>query len=174
MLSIILYAIWLMLPAYIPNPSAALFGGGKPIDLGMHLRDGRRIFGDGKTYKGLITGTACGVIVGVIQMYVATEFELPIFSPEAIFCLAFGAMSGDLAASFFKRRVGLERGAMLPIVDQLDFVAGAWLLTFLFSMDWFLQNFSSAIVIAVLLITPILHVTVNRIGYILGKKDVPW
>ena len=38
----IILAVWLMLPAYIANPSAALFGGGKPIDGGRKFSDGRR------------------------------------------------------------------------------------------------------------------------------------
>ncbi|HQL60331.1 MAG TPA: CDP-archaeol synthase, partial [Methanoculleus sp.] len=41
-----------MLPAYVPNSAAALFGGGTPIDSGRTFGDGRRIFGDGKTYRG--------------------------------------------------------------------------------------------------------------------------
>jgi CDP-2,3-bis-(O-geranylgeranyl)-sn-glycerol synthase len=56
-----------MLPAYIPNPSAALFGGGRPIDFGRRLKDGYRIFGDGKTYRGLVIGTLCGILIGLIQ-----------------------------------------------------------------------------------------------------------
>jgi hypothetical protein len=29
-------AVWIMLPAYLPNPIAALFGGGTPLDLGRN------------------------------------------------------------------------------------------------------------------------------------------
>jgi CDP-2,3-bis-(O-geranylgeranyl)-sn-glycerol synthase len=169
---IIIDAIWLILPAYVPNPSAVLFGGGKPIDLGRNLWDERRIFGDGKTYRGLLFGTMCGVLVGILQIFIADG--LPKFTLIALFSLAFGAMLGDLVASFFKRRIGMDRGKALPVVDQLDFVAGAWLLTFLFAREWFMQNFTIEIIAIVLVITPILHIVVNRIGYMLGKKDVPW
>ncbi|MFA7152528.1 MAG: CDP-archaeol synthase, partial [Methanoregulaceae archaeon] len=40
-------ALWIMLPAYVPNSVAAATGGGTPIDLGRNFSDGRRIFGDG-------------------------------------------------------------------------------------------------------------------------------
>ncbi len=45
----LLSALWIMLPAYLPNPVAALCGGGTPIDNGKNYSDGKRIFGDGKT-----------------------------------------------------------------------------------------------------------------------------
>jgi len=54
---LILKASWLMLPAYMANPTAVVFGGGTPVDMGKNWKDGRRIFGDGKTFRGLIGGT---------------------------------------------------------------------------------------------------------------------
>lgn len=45
MIDIVLTAMWLMLPAYIPNSNAVVFAGGKPIDGGRNL-------GDGKTTEG--------------------------------------------------------------------------------------------------------------------------
>ncbi|MDD1705711.1 MAG: CDP-archaeol synthase, partial [Methanoregulaceae archaeon] len=45
-----------MMPAYVPNPVAAFLGGGRPIDGGNNFRDGRRIFGDGKTWRGFGAG----------------------------------------------------------------------------------------------------------------------
>jgi len=166
-----------MLPAYIPNPSAALFGGGRPIDLGKRLKDGYRIFGDGKTYRGLVIGTLCGILIGLIQNIISPFIDLPRFPISALFCLSFGALLGDLIKSFFKRRMGLDRGAPLPLVDQLDFVFGSWLLSYIFVRDWFLNSFLydyGNIIIVVLIITPLLHLSVNFIGYKLGVKKEPW
>jgi len=166
-----------MLPAYIPNPSAALFGGGRPIDFGRRLNDGYRIFGDGKTYRGLIIGTLCGILIGLIQNILSPYIGLPQFPISALFCLSFGALLGDLIKSFFKRRLGLERGAPLPLIDQLDFVFGSWLLSFIFVREWFLNSFLykyGNIMIVVLIITPLLHLSVNYIGYRLGVKKEPW
>jgi CDP-2,3-bis-(O-geranylgeranyl)-sn-glycerol synthase len=60
------------------------------------------------------------------------------------------------------------------VADQLDFLAGAWLLTAIFDWDWFSTNFTLWVALAAILITPALHLGVNYIGYRLGKKDVPW
>ncbi len=61
---IIIQALWLVLPAYIANASALLVGGGTPIDFGKNWKDGKRILGDGKTWRGLITGAVVGMIGG--------------------------------------------------------------------------------------------------------------
>ena len=60
----LIIAFWLMLPAYIPNNCASLFGGGTPLDMGRTFKDGRRILGDGKTFRGTIAGTICGIAGG--------------------------------------------------------------------------------------------------------------
>src|SRR5256885_14404478 len=59
-------ALWFFLPAFIANPMAVVFGGGSPIDGGRSLSDGQRIFGDGKTWRGLIGGTFPGGIRGAL------------------------------------------------------------------------------------------------------------
>ena len=80
--------------------------------------------------------------------------------------MAFGALFGDAVGSFLKRRMGLQSGEPAPIMDQLDFVIGALVLSLLvvrISLNLFLM-------IAILSI--ILHVGSNSIAYILGIKDV--
>jgi CDP-diglyceride synthetase len=173
-LHLIILGIWLMLPAYVPNPAAALFGGGAPIDLGKKLKDGYRIFGDGKTFRGLIAGTLCGIVIGLIQNLLSPMMGLPSFVLPALVCLSFGALLGDLCKSFFKRRFGLRRGASLPVVDQLDLVFGSWLLCFAFVREWFLYNFNLQIIVVVLVMTPLLHISMNVIGYKMGVKKEPW
>lgn len=62
--------------------------------------------------------------------------------------------------------MGLQSGEPAPIMDQLDFVAGALILSLLvvkISWEFF-------IIIAVL--TLILHLGSNMIAYLLGIKDV--
>jgi len=61
---IIIQALWLVLPAYIANASALLVGGGTPIDFGKKWKDGNRILGDGKTWRGLISGAFVGMTGG--------------------------------------------------------------------------------------------------------------
>jgi CDP-2,3-bis-(O-geranylgeranyl)-sn-glycerol synthase len=178
----LIIAIWLMLPAYLPNNFAVLLGGGRPLDFGRCFPDGRRILGNGKTFRGTIAGALAGVGVGLILDSIASsrpDLGLPDFGagPELILVLvglSLGAMAGDIIASFFKRRMGMERGASLFLVDQLDFVAGSWVLTLLLAPRWFLENFTGEIILIVLVVTPILHRATNIIGYKIKAKKEPW
>lgn len=178
----LIIAIWLMLPAYLPNNFAVLFGGGRPLDFGRNFSDGRRILGNGKTFRGTIAGVFVGVGVGLVESSVASsrpDLGLPDFGsgPELILVLvglSLGAMAGDIVASFFKRRMGMERGAALFLVDQLDFVAGSWILTLLLAPRWFSENFTMEIILIVLVVTPILHRATNIIGYKIKAKKEPW
>ncbi|MGA2913380.1 MAG: CDP-2,3-bis-(O-geranylgeranyl)-sn-glycerol synthase [Methanoregula sp.] len=166
-----------MLPAYLPNPVAALFGGGTPVDGGRNFSDGKRIFGDGKTFRGLFLGILAGIGIGLLQIWLSGAYGLENF-PEHTFVsvtlLATGALLGDLCKSFFKRRFGKERGTKWPIADQYDFVAGALLLTLIVDPSWILANMTLPVFILILILTPVLHRTVNIIGYYLGVKEVPW
>jgi len=177
MLELIINALWLMLPAYVPNSSAVLFAGETPVDFGKIFIDGERILGPGKTFRGLIGGTLSGIAIGLILQLVkdSTALGIPSFEPiYVVVTLSFGAMLGDLAKSFVKRRLRVERGKPLPIADQLDFVFGAWILTYIFFSDWFIRNFTIPIMVIVIVLSPLLHITVNIIGYKLGKKKEPW
>lgn len=173
-------AVWAMLPAYIPNNAAVLAGGGRPIDGGRTLSDGKRVLGDGKTWRGTAVGTAAGLLVALLLNGLrpaavdASGLAVPGFPPLAALGLAFGAMLGDILASFLKRRSGRERGAVFPGVDQLDFVVVSLALTFLLAADWFLATFTLPVIAVVVVLTPLLHVSTNGIAYALGLKDEPW
>ena len=183
-LELVLVTIWLMLPAYLANTIASIVGGGPPIDYGRNWNDGQRILGDGKTWNGLIGGTVGGLLVGHLQMTAGADFFSDCYcyvswgsSPYLIFfLLAFGALAGDMAASFIKRRQGQERGSKSPLLDMYDFIIGALILTWLFGEGWLNHwLFSDWVPLITLIIaTPILHRSVNILGYKLGVKQVPW
>jgi CDP-2,3-bis-(O-geranylgeranyl)-sn-glycerol synthase len=172
-------AFWAMLPAYLPNNAAVLFGGGPPIDGGREW-DGRRLLGDGKTWRGTAAGVLAGTLAALGLNRVAgavegrTTLSLPRFPLRAGVALAAGAMLGDVVASFLKRRSGRDRGAMAPGLDQLDFVAGALACARLVAPDWFRRTFTRPAVAVVLVLTPLLHVGTNGLAYLLGLKDEPW
>ncbi len=174
----VVVAIWVMLPAYIPNNVAVLAGGGRPIDNGRTLSDGKRILGDGKTWRGTAVGTAAGVFVALalnrVHPFVSDYVAADPFPIAAAVSLAFGAMLGDILASFLKRRTGRNRGAAFPGVDQLDFVIVSLALTAIVATGWFFETFTLAVLVAVFVLTPILHVSTNAIAYALGLKDEPW
>ncbi len=79
-----------------------------------------------------------------------------------------GALLGDLAGAFLKRRLNIPSGGLLPVVDQVDFVVGAIVFTFP------LQIISLSVVIAMLIITPPIHLLTNFAAYKLGLKSNPW
>ncbi len=178
-LEIVVVAFWLMLPAYVPNNAAVLTGGGPPIDAGRTW-NGKRVLGDGKTWRGTAGGILAGVGLGLVlnqlagSVSSALSFTVPEFPIAALFALAAGAMLGDILASFLKRRTGRERGAAFPGIDQLDFVVVSLVLTALVATDWFLAWFTLPVIVAVLVLTPVLHVGTNVIAFKLGLKDEPW
>ncbi len=177
--ALVAVAFWAMLPAYVPNNVAVLAGGGTPIDGGRTV-GGRRLLGDGKTWRGTAVGTAAGVALALALNQVApaaaaaTGVSLPTFPLAAAAGLALGAMLGDISASFLKRRTGRQRGAAFPVVDQLDFVAGALACAALLDFGWFTATFTLPVLGVVIVLTPILHLATNGIAYLLGLKDEPY
>ena len=178
-------ALWFFLPAFIANPMAVVFGGGAPIDSGRSLSDGQRIFGDGKTWRGLVGGTVAGAIFGLL---LALPFDLlaptsswSFGSPSVAFVasavLALGALLGDMAGAFVKRRMHLPRGAKASGLDQYDFVVGGLLVSLLIP-SWSVPRFFSGDallgLLAIIVITPALHRAVNLVGFRMGKKHEPW
>lgn len=172
-----LAALWIMIPAYVPNSAAALFGGGTPIDLGRTFSDGRRVFGDGKTYRGFFGGVVSGVLVGLIEIWAATAFSLSALPQQtflSVTLLATGALLGDLAKSFLKRRLGKDRGESWFLADQYDLVVGSFLLILIFDPQWLFGTITLPIAVWIVVMTPLLHRVVNIIGYYIGVKEVPW
>lgn len=184
---VIVQALFAMLPAYVANPVAVLTGGGTPMDFGRTWRDGRRVLGDGKTWRGLVGGTIGGMaLCGILALAVRasgtdslTDFAMPGWDAGlswvyVAFLLAFGALFGDFTKSFFKRRLGWPKGAKSPLMDMYDFILGAWLWSGVLAWGWFSETFTVWHVLVVLVVSPALHRSVNIIGYKMGKKDVPW
>ncbi|RLF74281.1 MAG: CDP-2,3-bis-(O-geranylgeranyl)-sn-glycerol synthase [Thermoplasmata archaeon] len=177
----------ILLPAYVANPTAVVFGGSTPIDFGKCWRDGKRILGDGKTWRGLFGGTLSGGLIGLIMITIYSYFS-PSFTireayggwPEFIFMsfwIAFGGMFGDMLGSFIKRRRGLKRGEKAPGLDQWDFIIGAFILLLPFPSFLrtnFYDSYSIAGLMLLLILTPAIHRAVNILGYKLGVKKEPW
>jgi CDP-2,3-bis-(O-geranylgeranyl)-sn-glycerol synthase len=161
---LIVKAIIFILPAYCANAAPVLAGGGLPIDLGRKFKDGKAIFGKNKTFRGFFVGLAVGTGVGLL--------ESAIFGYPLIFglLLSLGALFGDLAGAFLKRRLGIAPGNLLPIVDQVDFVVGALVISLLLSPSFLTWELA----LTVLLITPPIHLLTNFAAYKLGLKSNPW
>ena len=162
-----------ILPAYIANSSPVIVGGGKPLDLGKNFIDGRRIFGDNKTIRGLVGGIFFGTLCGFLLPFIFPPLGIPklIFLQSIFlaFLLSVGTHIGDLLGSFIKRRLNLKPGAPAPILDQIGFIVFAILLAYPFYP--LIQVLEIVIVI---ILTLIVHPLSNVIAYILGLKDKPW
>lgn len=193
-LLLVAQSLWLFLPAYLANMAPVFVGGGKPIDGGKSWKDGRRILGDGKTWRGILLGPVVSTaLVATVLLFART---LPPFRDWGVsewgglpwvllfaYALGLGALTGDAVESFFKRRIGKDRGEAWVGFDQLDFVVGALTFAFLAALvadvsgypgNWFLSEFTWPRLLVLVVLTPGLHFVVNVIGYAIGKKDVPW
>jgi CDP-2,3-bis-(O-geranylgeranyl)-sn-glycerol synthase len=158
-------AIWFILPAYVANATPVVLGGGTPIDRGKLFRDGRPIFGAGKTIRGFVAGLVAGSIAGVAQGTMVGQ--LSTYSILGLL-LALGALVGDLAGSFIKRRLNIPRGGAAPVLDQLGFAVFA----LLFAGPVMLPRWE--VILTVLIITPPIHLATNFVGYRLGLKGRPY
>ncbi len=80
-----------------------------PVDAGLHLFDGRALFGPSKTLR--------GILAALLATPVAA---LAIGAPAAVGgWIAVWAMAGDLLSSFLKRRLGLPPSSMALGLDQV-------------------------------------------------------
>jgi len=160
----LLIAVYIAIPTYVANSTPVLLGGGEPIDRGRRLLDGRRILGSNKTIRGFISGLICGMIAAVAEAALFVDGSLVLVGATA----SLGALLGDLGGAFVKRRMDIAPGNPLLIMDQLDFVFGAVLLTYPL-----LPISAGAFLILVAATVPI-HLTANAIAYFLGLKKRLW
>ena len=158
---LIVEALKFIFPAYVANATPVLAGGGTKMDFGKNFFDGKRIFGNNKTFRGFFVGLAIGIAVGLMEVAV---FNFPVLFALLI---PLGALLGDLTGAFIKRRIGIAPGGLLPIVDQVDFVIGA----VVFSIPLAIINWEVAV--TVLLITPPIHLFTNFLAYKMKLKRNP-
>jgi len=173
----LILGFWIIIPAYAANGFATLARGKRRIDFGKKFLDGRDLLGAGKTWEGLALALVAGTLFGLLEVFLyptlnpislEAGFSLQEISILSVFFVALGAMVGDMAGSFVKRRIKIERGQPAPLLDQLDFVFGAFLFASFFVQLTFLS------VLIFLIITPFVHLLACFIGYKIGVKKVPW
>ena len=163
-IELIVEALKFIFPAYCANAIPVIAGGGYPIDFGKKFFDGKPILGKNKTFQGFFFGLIIGTTVGLVE---SAFFGYPLLFG---LLLSLGALFGDLAGAFAKRRLGLAPGELLPVIDQIDFIVGA----LVFSLPLSLQILSWELILTVLIITPPIHLLTNFAAYKLGLKNNPW
>ena len=186
----VFFALLYGLPIYMCNSFANLSKFipwlGTPVDFNKNWKDGRRVFGDHKTWRGILFGIIFGTLTGVLIWYLCF-FRFPLFEmnpnytlgtsitgypvyPWYIgFFMSIGDHAADLAGSFIKRRMNIESGGALPLYDQGSWVVTGVLLALPFS--WGLANIWWFFLILVI-VTPLIHFIVNVVAYWIGIKDV--
>ncbi len=177
MIFFVIQALYFFLPAYAANVAPVVSGTlfSYPIDAFCSFR-GVRVFGENKTWGGLLGGVLLGTLVFFIQqvLYVIPFFhDLSLFDysimPTTLgFFMAFGALLGDLVKSFVKRRLGRTPGSSWFLFDQIDYVLGA----FVFIIPFYMP--SAALFLILLLLAPVFHYAANYLAFTLGLKKVWW
>jgi len=160
--TLVIEALKFIFPAYCANAAPVLGGGGLTMDFGKKFVDGKPIFGANKTFRGFFFGLTIGIGVGLV--------ECLLFGYPLLFSVLtpLGALLGDLAGAFLKRRLNIAPGSLLPIVDQIDFVVGALLFSLLLNLV------TAELAVAALLITPPIHLLTNFVAYKFKLKKNPW
>jgi CDP-2,3-bis-(O-geranylgeranyl)-sn-glycerol synthase len=158
--------LYFMAPAYAANmaPPFVRFwkGWNRPIS--------RRWLGTHKTILGAGLGVLAAVAATFVQSRIPWDGTLAAYDHWIGLGLRFGvgAMAGDAAKSFVKRRVGITPGKPWVPWDQIDFVLGALVLT------WGAAALSWGDLAIIFLLSVVGHVLVNHVGYWLGIRDVRW
>lgn len=153
----------------------------KPMDGGKELKDGKRIFGNNKTWLGFLTMIGCSIVTHVVwglicrlftdmqnmnQLYLCYENTL-------LYNIIVGAIMGaaymifELPNSFIKRRLDIPdgkterglKGKLFFVIDQLDSMFGVILVLAVASKISFLQY------INYVLLGGLTHICVNLVLY---------
>ena len=179
-MQIILQAFYFMLPAYFANMAPVIFKKSfkelaVPLDMNQKI-DKKPILGRNKTVRGLIFGIILAMFIAFIQSLL---LDISFFANISVadyksqwyvlgLLMGFGAIVGDSAESFVKRRLDIKSGKPFIPWDQLDFVIGALLFTF------FIAKPTLTLISTILVLSFILHITVNHLAFYLKIRNEKW
>jgi CDP-2,3-bis-(O-geranylgeranyl)-sn-glycerol synthase len=151
----------------------------RPIDGGLCL-GGRRLFGDHKTWRGLVCGVVGCVGVVAAQKHLVGDrvgsnavLDYARIDP-VVFGTALGAaaMAGELPNSFVKRRLAIAPGAVAPcgagplfyVLDQVDFLFAVWPVV----RCWVRPT--TSVVLSSFGLVFVAHQAVSGLGYLIGAR----
>jgi hypothetical protein len=152
----------------------------KPLDLGGRFR-GKRIFGDNKTWRGVVLYVLCCALVGMAQGRLQASGWVPDWLPFFDYrskgfliglLIGLGMSLGELPNSFLKRQMGVAPGlkgrggwgVFFLVLDQVDMTLGVWAM--LGSLKWP----SWEIFLLSLALTFVVHMGVSVMGYGLNMR----
>lgn len=155
----------------------------RPIDGGWRIGD-KRLFGDHKTWRGVVVVVGGSIATVAIQKTVSigSLARLSAVDYDAVDAVSFGgamgvgAALGELPNSFVKRRLSIPPGksahgkvqrAVFYIWDQVDLLMGAWPLIAPVVKP------TPLLVAASFAVALIVHPLVAAAGYLLGVRPSP-
>ncbi|MCW8923483.1 MAG: CDP-archaeol synthase [Gammaproteobacteria bacterium] len=128
------------------------------VDFGYRLPDRQRLFGDSKTWRG---------IMAAVIATSASAWLLG-YAPEIGLMVAVYAVLGDLSSSFIKRRLGKPASSMAPLLDQVP--------ESLFPALMMMQAFKLDIPAVIQLVTAfiIIELLLSHVLYKWGVRQQPY
>lgn len=156
-----------------------------PIDFGRNMSDGKRIFGDNKTWIGFISMILFCSLFQVAGGMLCNNFRLNEMNDlyrcndnNIVFSMCFGCLIGfiymlcELPNSFIKRRLNIAPGttktglvgAIFFIIDQIDSLVGVMFVLYLFS-DFGLLKYVSYVCIGAAT-----HIVINSLLYLMKVR----
>ena len=181
----IISCIYFFIPAYIANASPPLANTfnilnrfNKPIDKEKML-GGIRLLGSHKTWRGVICEFIICTFLFQLIVFINNYYNLPFMDTIGIntsvisswtigIMLSIGIIFGDVFFAFIKRRLRLKPGTAFIPFDQTNYVIGA----FLFIQPFL--NLSFYFWTVLFLLTFLIHILFNRVGYNLGLHKAKW
>ena len=161
----------------------------KPMDMGKNFRDGKRIFGDNKTWKGfigyLIFDTVSTVIWGIVchssgidhlnYFYINHENTF-LFNLMVGFLLGLGYALFELPNSFLKRRLDITPGKTISgawriffiFLDQADSIFGCALVV------WLFYDLGIGLYLLYVLVGALTHIIMNVLLYLCRLRKNPF
>lgn len=183
MIDTLVFALWFFLPAGLANGSPVVVNKipfinqfKTPLDFGK-IYKGKRIFGQNKTWRGLIGGVITASLTLLIQIlmfdnsiWLQNNITMLDYSTVTLWLgplLGAGALLGDAIESFFKRQFNVASGEPWFPFDQIDYIIGGILLSSL------VTTLPGYVNVTILLVWFGMHLIWSYIGFVLGLKDKP-
>lgn len=182
-LTYILSCLYFFLPAYFTNMTPPLIRKAGifnfldiPVDFGGKFL-GQPIFGKNKCWRGVIFGIIVGILIAGLQLWLyqssfIKKISLLDYQKINIFIfgllISTGAVFGDLLFAFIKRRLKIAPGTRFLPWDQTNYVVGSALfLTPIYKIEIIIW-------ITLFILTFLLHIIFNRLGYCLKLHRAKW
>lgn len=137
-----------------------------PMDFGLKL-GGKRLLGNNKTWRGVLTGST---IAGITALLVSqwAHYDISGLATFGLgFLMGFGALFGDAVESAIKRQRGIPAGHSWFPFDQIDYILGG--LLFLAPVT----TMTLGTMAFILIVYFGLHLITAYLAYLLGLKERP-